>query len=297
MSKRLLIILFSALLLSSFASCKKDVKDDEVNTDGQDTIETTGGTSSYIDVNPVNPNNPGNNPGNSSYDESNQTEIDPSETAPEFKEVSKKVVVISSVATIRTDTVLDNSNAVAWPSEGAVIDVIAESDNWYKLQYKVNDKKIDCYLAKTVAAEASVLDKFTEFEEVEEVIVTVDTVYVRSYPSTSTTNSIRGVLKKGDKITRVATNGNWSKIEYELVSQIEFDDDGNPIVETKYYYVSNDCLNVEDETIVETETEVTVEPETTAEDESESTVDTDVDSDTKAPDDNEMTETVGSDEN
>jgi hypothetical protein len=89
-----------------------------------------------------------------------------------------------------------------------------------------------------------VLDGFTAIEDGEEVEITVNTVNVRSYPSTYTTNSIRGNLKQGDKATRVAVSDKWSRILFEVTSETETDEEGNPVVEIKQYYVSNDCLKV-----------------------------------------------------
>ena len=114
-----------------------------------------------------------------------------------------------------------------------------ETTNWYQIKY--NGKT--CYIAKTGAADAAALDAFTTVEE-EEVEIIVEAVNVRSYPSTASTNSIRGSLKKGAKVTRVAVSEKWSRILFEVVSETETDAEGNAKVEIKQYYVSNDCLKV-----------------------------------------------------
>ena len=150
-------------------------------------------------------------------------------------------MVFAGVATVRTDTTLAENNAVGWPSEGRILDVTGESDNWYRINYTVDGETKACYIAKTVAADASVLDGFTNVAE-EEVEIIVDAVNVRSYPSAASSNSIRGSLKKGTKVTRVAVSENWSRIIYEVVSETETDAEGNAKVEIKQYYISNDCL-------------------------------------------------------
>ncbi len=242
MKKRVLIALFAALLLVSAAACKDDSgKNDE--TTGTETgtkdpnesyIVIPGTDSNGNDVTYIEP---------VTNKEPTDTTFDPTETNPTFTDCSKTIVVVSSVATVRTATTLDASNAVGWPSEGRTLTVTGESDNWYRITYKVNDKDTTCYIAKTVADDAAALEGFTAVNE--EVIVATDAVNVRSYPSVEHELSIRGVLHKGDKVTRVGVSDKWSKIRYELVSETETDAEGNPVKEWKEYYISNDCLTTE----------------------------------------------------
>lgn len=180
--------------------------------------------------------------------------FDPSETNPTFTDVSKKIVVFAGVATVRTSTMIAENNGVGWPSEGRELDATGESENWYRIDYTVDGEIQTCYIAKTVAADASALDAFTAVEE-EEVEITVEAVNVRSYPSTASSNSIRGSLTKGTKVTRVAVSENWSRILYEVVSETETDADGNAKVEIKQYYVSNDCLKAPEAATAEETTE------------------------------------------
>lgn len=238
MNKKLLVILTAALLLLSATACQNGSEN-----------ETTGGTDtknpdeSYIVVgtdeqgNPVTSNTP-------ETKEPNEELPDISEPNPTFADVSTKVVVVASVATVRSSTMLAENNAVGWPSEGKLLDVTGESTNWYRIQYTVNGEDQICYIAKTVAADASVLDSFTAIENGEEVEIAVDAVNVRSYPSTASDLSIRGSMKLGDKVTRVAANDKWSRILYEVVSETETDAEGNPVKEIKQYYIANDCLSV-----------------------------------------------------
>ncbi len=234
MNKKLLAILTAALLLLSATACNETPTEGEtsgelgtkdpyivIGTDEQGNIVTS--------VNPVT---------QAPVIEEN----DPSEENPVFTDISKKVVVISSVATVRTSTQVLDNNGVGWPTEGKELTVTGESTNWFRITYNVSGEDTTCYIAKTVAADASGLEGFTAIENGEEVEVTVDAVNVRSYPSTSSTLSIRGTLKLGDKVTRVAVNENWSRILYEVVSETETDAEGNPVKETKHYYISNDCL-------------------------------------------------------
>lgn len=239
MNKKLLVILTAALLLLSATACRNGKNNEDTTTDDAGAV-TTG---SYINVGTDEDGNPvtsANDPDETGSTVETQG-FDPTEENPAFTDVDMNAVVVSSVATVRTSTRVEDNNAVGWPSEGTVLDVTGECDNWYRIAYTVNGEATECYIAKTVTADASVLDTFTTIENGEEVEVIVDAVYVRSYPSTESTHSIRGSLKSGTKITRVATNESWSRILYEVTSN---DEEGNPVVDIKQYYVSNDCVKV-----------------------------------------------------
>ena len=234
MNKKLLALLLAGLLVASVTACTKpgntdDTTDDTNNSD--DSYIVVGTDENGNDVTEV----PTKEPVTEAFD--------PSETDPVFVDVTKKVVVFAGVATVRTSTVLAENNAVGWPSEGKLLDVTGESDNWYRITYTVDGEDKECYIAKTVAADAAALDGFTDVEE-EKVEIIVDAVNVRSYPSAASTLSVRGSLKKGTQVTRVAVSENWSRIIYEMVSETETDAEGNAKVEIKQYYVSNDCLKV-----------------------------------------------------
>jgi len=240
MNKKLIALLLAGLLATSFTACTNPDKPDDTSSTPDDTKDN------YI---VVGTDDKGNNVTEIVTQEPETEPSDPSETNPVFVEVTKKVVVFSSVATVRTSTVLADNNAIGWPPEGRILDASGESDNWYRVTYPVNGKDQDCYIAKTVAADAAVLDTFTAVEEKVEIIV--DAVNVRSYPSAASTLSVRGSLKKGTQVTRVAVNENWSRIIYETVSEMATGEDGNPLVIRNQYYVSNDCLQVVEDTTTE----------------------------------------------
>ena len=243
MNKKLLALLLAGLLVAAMTACQGTKPNDETTDSGnnpEDSYIVIGTDENGNDVTEIPSKEPVTDP------------FDPSETNPTFVDVTKKVVVFAGVATVRTSTVLAENNAVGWPSEGKLLDVTGESENWYRILYTVDGEEKECYIAKTVAADAAALDGYTDVEE--EVIITVDAVNVRSYPSAASNLSVRGSLKKDTKVTRVAVSENWSRILYEVVSETETDAEGNAKVEIKQYYVSNDCLKV-----VEAETESTTE--------------------------------------
>ena len=235
MNKKLLVLLTAALLLLSATACNQGSGTDDTTADSaadtKDAYIVVGTDEFGNDVTQATTN----------PQEPEDTQFDPSEEAPTFVDVTKKVVVFTAVATVRTSTVLADNNSVGWPQEGKLLDVTGESENWYRINYNVNGDMQTCYIAKTVAADASVLDAFTPCEE-EEVEVSEGAVNVRSYPSTASSNSIRGSLKKGDKVIRVAVSEKWSRIKYEVVSETETDAEGKPVVTVKEYYISNDCI-------------------------------------------------------
>ena len=233
MNKKLLTLLLAGLLVASMAACTPNKPNDDTTDSGntpEDSYIVIGTDENGNDVTEIPSQEPETDP------------FDPSETNPTFVDVTKKVVVFASVATVRTSTVLADNNAVGWPSEGKLLDVTGESENWYRITYSVDGEDKECYIAKTVAADASALDGYTDVEE--EVEIIVDAVNVRSYPSTASNLSVRGSLKKGAKVTRVAVSEKWSRIFFEVVSETETDAEGNAKVEIKQYYVSNDCLKV-----------------------------------------------------
>jgi hypothetical protein len=240
MNKKLLALLLAGLLVAAMTACQGNKPNDETTDSGnnpEDSYIVIGTDEHGNDVTEI----PSREPETEAFD--------PSETNPTFVDVTKKVVVFAGVATVRTSTVLADNNAVGWPSEGKLLDVTGESENWYRITYSVDGEDKECYIAKTVAADASALDGYTDVEE--EVEIIVDAVNVRSYPSTASNLSVRGSLKKGAKVTRVAVSEKWSRIFFEVVSETETDAEGNAKVEIKQYYVSNDCLKVVEATTTE----------------------------------------------
>lgn len=246
MNKKLLALLLAGLLVASVTACttKPDTEDNTTESGSQNPED------SYI---VIGTDDQGNNITEIPTAEPEDPGFDPTETNPTFVDVTKKVVVFAGVATVRTSTVLADNNAVGWPSEGRILDVTGESDNWYRITYPVDGENKECYIAKTVAADAAALEGFTDIEE--EVEITVEAVNVRSYPSTASELSIRGSLKKGTKVTRVAVSEKWSRIFYEVVSETETNAEGNAKVEIKQYYVSNDCLKLVEDVTTEATTE------------------------------------------
>ena len=233
MNKKLLNLLLAGLLVASMAACTPNKPNDDTTDSGntpEDSYIVIGTDENGNDVTEIPSQEPVTDP------------FDPSESDPTFVDVTKKVVVFTYTATVRSSTVIAENNGVGWPSEGKILDVTGESENWYRITYSVDGEDKECYIAKTVAADASALDGYTDAEE--EVEIIVDAVNVRSYPSTASEKSVRGSLKKGAKVTRVAVSEKWSRILFEVVSETETDAEGNAKVEIKQYYVSNDCLKV-----------------------------------------------------
>ena len=235
MNKKLFALLLAGLLVASVTACSKD-GDGETTADAnantpEDSYIVVGTDEQGSDVTDVITTTTA--PGTDAFD--------PTETNPTFTDVTKKVVILAEVAKVRTTTVLIDNNVVGWPKEGKLLDVTGESENWYRITYTVNDKEETCYIAKTVAADVSVLDGFKEVAE-EEVEVIADSLNVRSYPSADHSYAVRGTLKKGDKVTRVAVSEGWSRSLFEMTYETETDAEGKPKTEIKQYYVKNEYI-------------------------------------------------------
>ena len=131
---------------------------------------------------------------------------------------------------------------------------VEEKPGIRELLARLKEKKIPCAITSSSSVplirrhlgDLGLLDGFTAIEKGEEVEISVDAVNVRSYPSTASSLSIRGSLKLGDKVTRVAVSEKWSRILYEVVSETETDEEGNAKKDIMQYYISNDCLKVPD---------------------------------------------------
>lgn len=232
MNKKLLVILAASLLLLSATACKKN------NEEPDDSADTRDPNESYIvvpgtdaDGNPVTYLEPVTN--------EPETQKDRDEENPTFTDISKKVVVFSRAVTVRSATIVADNTSLYWPTENTILDVTGESENWYRITY--NEQT--CYVLKEyVGGDPTVLDAFTDIEGGEEVIVTANAVNVRSYPTSLSDQTKRGTLSKDTVVTRVAISENWSRILYEVKSETETDAEGNPKVEIKQYYVSNDYI-------------------------------------------------------
>jgi hypothetical protein len=240
MNKKLLTLLLAGLLVASITACTKP-GDNETTTDDtsvltpEDSYIVNGTDAEGNDITEIVTQAPA------------DTSFDPSETNPTFTDVTKKVVILAEVAKVRTSTVMIDNNVVGWPKEGKLLDVTGESENWYRITYTVNDKEETCYIAKTVAADVSVLDGFKDVAE-EEVEVIADSLNVRSYPSADHSYAVRGTLKKGAKVTRVAVSEGWSRILFEMTYETETDAEGNPKTEIKQYYIKNEYIKAPEAT-------------------------------------------------
>lgn len=231
MKKKILAILFAGLLLLSATACSTSRNNN--HSSGTDTTDTQytpfpgqyTSAATGTDGEPIISTEPVTQAPAGDIDEPNAA----------FNAVSKKVVVLTAVATVRSDTLVNDTTGIGWPKEGTEFEVNGESQNWYRLTY--NGKT--AYIAKSVVFDSSLLEGFTEVNETIEIS---DNVNVRSVPSATSKDSIRGILNKGAKVTRVGISAKWSIILYEVVSETETDASGNKAKETKRYYISNDCI-------------------------------------------------------
>lgn len=249
MKKKLLVLTLAAVLLMSAAACGDGSGENETGTGTPGIPVGTGEVDLGTDAdgNPVTgaPETPTSAPVVDNVTEENPT----------FAEISKKVYIWYGSAFVRSGTKIADDNKIGSFSEGDIVTVTAESENWYRIKYE--DK--DAYIAKSVAGDYDVIEKMVAVDN-EEVEVTAESLRVRSYPSTDGgDNTVRGSLVKGDKVTRVAKGETWSCILYTVESETETTADGNPVKEVKKYFVHNDYIKGPETAATEASTEAATE--------------------------------------
>ncbi len=245
MKKTLLVVLLAGLLMISATACGGGSSEEGTGTGNDTNVMIPVGTGDVV----VDTDEEGNIVPPPVEDNTQAPEDDNiSETNPTFTDVEKTLFVWVATATIRTETVIDTENAVAWPTEGTTLTATGESDNWYRITYEGETR----YIAKTVAGDYAAITGMTTVDN-EEIEISAD-VNVRTYPSTEGGDlTIRGGLKKGAKVTRVAKGETWSCILYEVTSETETDAEGNPAKEFKQYFIINECIASETATEASTE--------------------------------------------
>ena len=232
--KKLLIVLFAGLLLVSAVACTDPGSGDDTGNGTDTSIVIPNGTGDNTGI--VTDDN-GNVVTNPVEDNTQAPEDNISEADPTFTDCDKTLYIWVATATIRSATVIGEENGVAWPTEGTTLKCTGESKNWYRIEYEGET----AYIAKTVAGDYAAITGMTSVDN-EEIEISAD-VNVRTYPSTEGGNlTIRGALKKGTKVTRVAKGENWSCILFSVESESETDAEGKPAVEVKQYFIVNECI-------------------------------------------------------
>ncbi len=232
--KKLLVILFAGLLLVSAVACSSDGNGDDTGNGTDTSVQIPVGTGDVI-------------VGTDEYGSTVTTPVEDgtkapaedniSENNPSFTDCDKTLYVWVATATIRSATVIGEENGIAWPTEGTTLKCTGESQNWYRIEHEGET----AYIAKTVAGDYAEITGMTTVDN-EEIEISAD-VNVRTFPSTDGGNlTIRGGLKKGTKVTRVAKGEKWSCILFTVVSETETDAEGKPVEEVKQYFIVNECI-------------------------------------------------------
>lgn len=174
----------------------------------------------------------------------------PDEVNPTFSDVSMKIVIVSPTATIRTaPDKNDASNAVAWPSERTELTVTGESEQWYRLSYGGEVR----YIRKSVVAPASILEGFTDINDV---VVVNTNANIRSVPlkvedKTIEEYIIRFSIEQGTELERVAVGAEWSLVKVTVTVEGE---SGEETQVEKQYYINNSCITAKTPAATESET-------------------------------------------
>lgn len=230
--KKLLVVLFAALLLVSAAACSQEGNGNDTGAGTDTSVQIPVGTGNVI----VGTDENGNTV-TTPVEDATKAPDNVSEADPTFTDCDKTLYVWVATATIRSGTVLDEENGVAWPTEGTTLKCTGESKNWYRIEHEGET----AYIAKTVAGDYAAITGMTEVDN-EEIEISAD-VNVRTFPSTDGGDlTIRGGLKKGTKVTRVAKGDKWSCILFAVESETETDAEGKPVVTMKKYFIVNECI-------------------------------------------------------
>lgn len=230
--KKLLVVLFAALLLVSAAACSQEGSGDETGAGTDTSVQIPVGTGPVVtDENGSIVTTP--------VEDATQAPVQDNISEPNatFTDCDKTLYVWVATATIRSNTVIGEENGVGWPTEGTTLKCTGESKNWYRVEYEGET----AYIAKTVAGDYAEITGMTAVDN-EEIEISAD-VNVRTFPSTEGGNlTIRGGLKKGTKVTRVAKGDKWSCILFAVESETETDAEGKPVIEMKQYFIVNECI-------------------------------------------------------
>ncbi len=230
--KKLLVVLFAALLLVSAAACSQEGNGDETGAGTDTSVQIPVGTGPVVtDENGSIVTTP--------VEDATQAPVQDNISEPNatFTDCDKTLYVWVATATVRSDTVIGEENGVGWPTEGTTLKCTGESKNWYRIEYEGET----AYIAKTVAGDYAAITGMTAVDN-EEIEISAD-VNVRTFPSTEGGNlTIRGGLKKGTKVTRVAKGDKWSCILFAVESETETDAEGKPVIEMKQYFIVNECI-------------------------------------------------------
>ena len=232
--KKLLVVLFAALLLVSAAACSQEGQGDETGTGTDTSVQIPVGTGDVVVGTDEN-----GNIVTTPVEDATQAPVQDniSEADPTFTDCDKTLYVWVATATIRSATVIGEENGIAWPTEGTTLKCTGESKNWYRVEYEEKT----AYIAKTVAGDYAAITGMTEVDN-EEIEISAD-VNVRTFPSTDGGDlTIRGGLQKGTKVTRVAKGETWSCILFAVESESETDAEGKPVVTMKKYFIVNECI-------------------------------------------------------
>ena len=232
--KKLLVVLFAALLLVSAAACSDQGQGDETGTGTDTTVQIPVGTGDVIVGTDEN-----GNIVTTPVEDATQAPVQDNVSEPNatFTDCDKTLYVWVATATVRSDTVIGEENGIAWPTEGTTLKCTGESKNWYRIEYEEKT----AYIAKTVAGDYAAISGMTAVDN-EEIEISAN-VNVRTYPSTDGGDlTLRGTLTKGTKVTRVAKGEAWSCILFAVESETETDAEGKPVVTMKQYFIVNECI-------------------------------------------------------
>ena len=138
-----------------------------------------------------------------------------------FVDLPKKVkgTVAKNGVYVRKSPDTSNSSRIKMLTKGATVTVVAQSAEWYKVEYNTSSGYgyiAAAFLTLPDGAVASNIT-FTALGQKTKATVTKNGVFVRSSPDTSEKTKL-ATLKKNAVVTVLATSENWVKIEYNTTA-------------------------------------------------------------------------------
>ena len=127
-----------------------------------------------------------------------------------------------------------NFNRVGGLWKGAAVDILEEKDGWYRIDSGwISSKYVKVEGASSSASTTTTTTSTTTTTQTGNATVTASLLFIRKDPSTN--YPAVGMLRKGDKIQVLESNGNWLKIAAGWVySEYVTMDDGSTVYSEKW---------------------------------------------------------------
>lgn len=151
-------------------------------------------------------------------------------------EDSNKGIITEAYVNVRSSPETDKDNKIGTLAKGNSVEILEETDGWYKIQYKC-DAGYAYVSSQFVNTDPNAAPEtgevvFTPLAKSTKGTVTKDGVLLRKTPEAAGDNKIK-MMKKGDTVTVVETSTDWYKVQYKKTSS------GFAYISTQFVSLSN----------------------------------------------------------